>query len=57
MEQVERIKVFIKFEKGKTVCICKRDNKRCNSDCSPDIVERSKFEGWESTMKRNKYGK
>lgn len=52
----ERIKVFIKFDKGKTVCICKRNKKRCNEQCEPDVVERDKYEGWESCFHRDKYG-
>lgn len=57
METKERIKVFIDFEDGKAVCICKRSRKRCNKKCEPDIVERDKFEGWQKVFHQNKYGK
>ena len=57
MEKVEKIKVYINFRNGKTVCICKRNKKGCNKNCTPDIVDRDKFAGWESTFHRNRYGK
>lgn len=42
METKEKIKVFIDFQNGKTVCICKRSRKRCGKNCSPEVVERDK---------------
>lgn len=57
METKEKIKVFIRYENGKTVCICPRDKKRCGHKCEPDVVERDKFRGWEETFRRNRYGK
>ena len=57
MEKVEKIKVYINFRNGKTVCICKSNKKGCRKNCIPDIVERDKFAGWESTFHRNRYGK
>ena len=55
---IEYIKVFIKYdENGMTKCICKRSNKRCSEQCSPEIVERDKYRGWEKTFQRDKYGK
>ena len=54
---VEYIKVFIDYKDGKTVCICKRDKKRCNKRCTPDVVERDKYRGWEDTFHVDKYGK
>lgn len=58
MKTVEKIKVFIKFRNGQTVCICKRSDKRCpaGAECVPDVVERNKFEGWQETFMRDKYG-
>ena len=53
----EPIKVLVRFAQGKTVCICMRDNPRCTKRCSPDIVERDKFRGWETVFKQNKFGK
>ena len=32
METKEKIKVFIDFQNGKTVCICKRSRKRCGKN-------------------------
>ena len=34
METKEKIKVFINFQNGKTVCICKRSRKRCGTESS-----------------------
>lgn len=57
MERKEKIKVFVDIKDGKTVCICKADNKGCKRHCSKDVVERDKFNGWEDTFRRNRYGK
>lgn len=56
MEEVEKIKVFVNVEHGKTVCICKRSNKNCGKNCQPDVVDRDRFAGWQSVFRRNKYG-
>lgn len=57
METKEKIKVFIDFQNGKTVCICKRSRKRCGKNCSPEVVERDKFTEWERTFHRDRFGK
>ncbi len=57
MRETESIKVYIDCKDGKTVCICKRDKKRCGKACQKEIVERDRFAEWQSTMKRNRYGK
>lgn len=57
METKEKIKVYIDFQDGKTVCICKRSRKGCNKKCEPDVVERDKFYGWEKIFRQNRYGK
>lgn len=57
MKTAELIEVYIDTEFGKTVCICKRDNKGCNRNCEADVVERDKFRGWEKTLQRNRFGK
>ena len=57
METKEKIKVFVDIKDGKTVCICKADNKGCKRRFSRDVVERNKFNGWEDTFHRNRYGK
>lgn len=54
---IERIKVYVDYEGGKTVCICRRDNKRCDKPCTPDVVERDKYRGWKDTFRVDKYGK
>ncbi len=54
---IEYIKVYIDFKDGKTVCICRRENKRCSKNCTPDVVERDKYRGWEQLCKVDKYGK
>lgn len=55
--QTERIKVYIRTEQGRTVCICLQACKRCGKDCEEDEVERDKYRNWEQTFKRNRYGK
>ncbi len=57
MKQREKIKVFIDFKDGRTVCICARSRKGCESKtCHKDIVERDKFRGWQQTAKVDRYG-
>ena len=56
IETVEMIAVFIDVHKGKTVCICPANKKRCKKPCVRDIVERDKFREWEKTMNRNRFG-
>lgn len=53
----EYIKVFIHYKDGKTVCICKRDKKRCNKKCTPDVVEWDKYRNWKDTFYQDRYGK
>jgi hypothetical protein len=53
----EYIRVLVRFFRGETVCICMRDNPRCNKRCTSDIVERDKFRGWEKAFNQNKFGK
>lgn len=58
MKDKERIKVSTRIENGRTVCICKRDRKRCGRrGCSPEVVERDRFAEWEDTFHRDRYGK
>lgn len=58
MKNEELIKVYVKIEKGQTVCICKRrGRKKCRPECEADMVTRDRMRGWEETMKRDKYGK
>ena len=57
----ELIKVFIRYDsEGRTACICLRKNKAClrtDKKCSPEIVERDPYRGWEVACKVDKYGK
>jgi len=57
MECIEKIPVYINIVKGKTICICHVSAKGCNRPCPKDTVSRDRFEEWEKTMKRDKYGK
>lgn len=57
MKTKEEIDVYVKIEGGKTVCICKADKKRCSRPCEKDTVLRDKFNDWQSTFHRNRYGK
>lgn len=57
MKDKERIKVYVDIVKGETVCMCMKTKKRCKKNCCEDVVTRDRYEGWESTMKRDKYGK
>lgn len=58
MKDKEQIKVFARVENGRTVCICKRDGKRCKrKGCSPEVVERDRFAEWGDTFRRDRYGK
>jgi len=54
---IEYIKVYIDYKDGQTVCICKRSNKKCNKKCTPEVVERDRYRGWEDTFKVDRYGK
>lgn len=57
MNPKEEIKVYVRIENGKTICICHADDKGCEGRCMRDVVVRDKFSGWEDTFRRNRYGK
>lgn len=57
VEEHEKIQVYIKIVQGRTVCICRANNKGCAECCERDVVTRDRFRGWQSTMKRSRYGK
>lgn len=57
MKEKEKIHVFVDIVNGRTVCICTRSHKGCGKPCEKDVVERDMFRGWDSTMRRNKYGR
>ena len=56
MERKEYIKVYIKVKNGKTVCICKHSDKKCDEDCEVDVVMRDRYLDWESTFQTDRYG-
>ena len=56
MKSEEKIRVYVDIVNGETVCICTRRHKGCDKQCAKDVVTRDRYEGWESTMRRNKYG-
>lgn len=56
MDSSERIPVFVRIVKGRTVCICHAGSKRCRSNCERAIVERDRFKGWEQIMRRDRFG-
>jgi hypothetical protein len=57
VDSVERIPVYVRIRKGKTVCICHAGMKGCDRNCAQDKVTRDKFDQWEKTFHRNRYGK
>lgn len=57
MSEKERIKVYVKIVNGKTVCICHKGRKGCGDPCDSAVVERDRFDGWDDTFRRNRYGK
>ena len=57
MEETEKIKVFVRIKKGRTICICHRDRKGCNRQCEADVVARDKFDGWKFLYQIDRYGK
>ena len=56
MTDTEKIPVYIRIEDGKTICVCHVNEKGCIRNCQRDIVSRDKFRGWQSTMRRNRFG-
>lgn len=57
MQTTEKIPVYVDIVKGVTVCVCHAECKGCDRACERDWVTRDKFRQWQSTMKRDKYGK
>ena len=54
---IEYIKVYVDHKNGQTVCICKRSKKMCHKHCTPEIVERDKYRGWQDLFNVDRYGK
>lgn len=57
VKTTETIQVFVKIDKGRTVCICHAARKRCGCACERCEVTRDKFSEWRRVMRRDKYGK
>lgn len=55
--EVERLKVHVKYEGGKIVCICSKFHKLCDASCPIEIVKLDRYQGWKKTFKQDKYGK
>lgn len=58
MKGIEKIPVFVRIERGITVCVC-HVAKRCarSRDCHRDVLLRDRFDGWKSTMRKDRYGR
>jgi len=57
MEGKEEIDVFIRYENGKTACICLRKRRKCNcKTCEKETVERDKYKGWQEAFRQDRYG-
>ena len=57
MKPTETVQVFIRIDKGRTVCICHAARKRCGCQCERSEVTRDRFAEWQHTMRRDRYGK
>lgn len=57
MDSSEKIRVYVRIVKGRTVCICHAGSKRCRRSCEKTTVERDRFEGWEQVMRRDRFGR
>lgn len=56
MNDTEKIPVYVRIKDGKTICVCHASHPRCDGQCERDMVTRDRFRGWQSTMRRNRYG-
>ncbi|MBQ6214010.1 MAG: hypothetical protein IJJ67_01130 [Oscillospiraceae bacterium] len=57
MQSTEKIPVFMRIREGVTICICHVSRKRCNLPCERGVVERDKYEKWQATMRRDRFGR
>ena len=57
MKDKERIEVYVEIVNGKTKCVCHAERKGCRRKCERTFVIRDKFDGWEKTFQRDRYGK
>lgn len=57
MKNYEKVPVFARIEKGKTVCVCHAANKKCGNNCTAEALLRDKFKGWQGTMRHDRYGR
>ena len=51
---MKRIKVYMKIENEKIVCLCLKARKRCKDRCETDEVFYDQFKGWQSCVKNIK---
>lgn len=58
VKTTETIQVFVKIDKGRTVCICHASSQalRLRMRALPNVT-RDKFSEWRRVMRRDKYGK
>lgn len=56
MADHDRIKVWIDFENGETMCICPYWKKRCEKNCTEGVVTRDRYYGWEECLNVDIYG-
>lgn len=57
MKPIEKIPVYMRIRNGITVCICHVSAKRCKLPCERGEVSRDRYEQWQETMKRERYGR
>lgn len=57
MKDKEKIEVYVEIVNGKTKCVCHAERKGCRRKSERTFVIRDKFDGWEKTFQRDRYGK
>ena len=56
MLPMERIDVYAKFEKGNTVCLCLRTDKKCNcEECIKTYVLRDRYDGTKEAFQQDQF--
>lgn len=57
MIEKEKIKVYVCFEDGRTICICKRPGKMCDcKTCLKEVVERDQYRDLDKLATQDKFG-
>ena len=57
LKPIEKIPVYVRIVNGYATCICHASAKRCKMPCERGVVSRDRYEQWQATMKRDRYGK